>query len=259
MKEKSYLLTIILTFAFLPFILNGQDSYRDVVSLDNSSQAMISKKDKDEKKPGKGFSLGLKGGMDFSTWSDFEVTDPMEIVYQKGFQGGLVGEIGFSKNFALQFEFLYAQKGLRVEVPQIDDFDQPYTAKSWFNVNYLDIPLVFKVSFPIGPVSIYGDVGPYAGIGLSAKTTLDPDIYGTQSKDIGFQKNGFKRFDFGFVFGAGIGYELWKGDLFLDFRYDYGLTDINNVEDEIKALPEYKKYCNRNIGLAIGYIIRLGK
>lgn len=259
MKEKFYFLAFMLAFLLFAFISKGQDNYGEVVNLGTNEQAALSGTDDNVKAHGKGFSLGLKAGMDLSTWSNFEVTDPKKIVYQKGFQGGLVGEIGFSKNFALQFEFLYAQKGLRVEVPQTDDNDQAYTAKSWFNVDYLDIPLVFKVSFPIGPISIYGDVGPYAGIGISAKTTLDPDINGTQSKDIGFQKNGFKKLDFGFVFGAGVGYELWKGDLFLDFRYDYGLTDINNVDDEIKDLPEYKKYSNRNIGLAIGYLIRLGK
>jgi hypothetical protein len=236
MKEKLSSIIVILSFIFFPAILQGQSS---------------------QKESGQGLSLGLKGGVNLSSWSNVVVVDPIKKVFQKGFQGGLLANIGFSKNLSLQFEFLYAQKGLRVEVPQFDDSGQETIYNSWHSVNYLEIPFLLKISIPIGPIFIYGDLGPYAAIGLSAETATDPDL--GRNKKLDFSLGGFKKYDLGLIFGAGMGLRLGNGELFLDLRYGCGLTDINNVLPAWKDAPNYIEYNNRNIALSMGYLFQLGK
>jgi len=202
-----------------------------------------------------GLFIGAKAGIDFSTVSNADlgssttgmtITNPSKI----GFQGGFIGIYVVHKYLAVQMELLFAQKGFEIKGTQ-----SGVTVKSWITINYLSIPLSLRVSYPLGPVTIHGNLGPYLGFGLSAKFATDPDVGFNQK--IEFQKDGgLKSFDFGLLFGAGVGYCLLGGELFLDLRYDLGLTDVNYL----KTKPsDYKMNCNRNFGIAVGYVIKIGK
>jgi len=290
MKGQFYYLTIILAFAFLPFVSIGQSNFEDVVYLKNGSiihgviieqvpnqSIKIKTKDnnvfvykideiekmtkeqpsgsgKNKKYVNDGFSLGMKAGLDLSTWSNTDkiINAPAKKVTKPGFQGGFIGKVGFAKYFAFQFEMLLAQKGIK-----ISETEENVTAKVWTTVNYLEIPLLFKASFPVGPVVLYGNVGPAFGIGLTAKLATDPDLGLGQT--IKFENGGLQRFDFGLLFGTGVGFHIGNGEIFLDLRYDLGLTDINNVSSDVKKEADYTKNCNRNFGIAFGYLIHLGK
>jgi hypothetical protein len=232
MKTKFYTLTMVMAFMIFPVIMNGQE--------------------KQGKDFNKGFFLGLKAGIDLSSLSNVDVEDPAKMVQKLGFQGGLVAKAGFNPYLALQMELLFAQKGMKLTVTE-----SGITAKVWTNINYLEIPLLLKASIPLDPVFIYANVGPSLGIGLSAKLATDPDLGLNQT--IKFEENGFQRLDFGVVFGGGVGVKLGNGELFLDLRYTLGISDVNNVSDATKEKSDYESNSNRNIGIAIGYLLKLGK
>ena len=232
MKAKLYTFTMVMAIMVFPILMNGQEKQKSDFN--------------------KGFFMGLKAGIGFSSWSNVEVEAPAKKVQKLGFQGGLVAKAGFNPYLALQMELLFAQKGMKVSVTE-----SGITAKVWTNVNYLEIPLLLKASIPLDPFFIYANVGPSFGIGLSAKLATDPDLGLNQT--IKFEEGGLQRFDFGVLFGAGVGVKLGNGELFLDLRYTLGISDINNASAEAKAKSDYEKNSNRNFGIAVGYLFKLGK
>jgi len=290
MKKLFYTLIFLVALSFLPILLKGQANYEETVYLKNGSiihgiiieqipnqsikiqtrdkNIFIFKIDEIEKitkeqtsgshwkkaNNNKGFGFGMKAGIDLSSWSNVDLTseDPTvtnDKISKLGFQGGFIGNFGFNKFLSIQMELLFEQKGLKIKAT-----NGTVTAKVWTTVTYFDIPLLVKFSYPLGPVVIYGNLGPYFGIGLSGKLATDPDV-GMGGK-IEFKEGGLNRFDFGLLFGGGAGFSIGNGEVFLDLRYGLGLSDINNITSKPSG---YEKNCNRNFGIAVGYLIRLGK
>jgi hypothetical protein len=201
--------------------------------------------------PSQGFSLGMKVGVNMSTMSNLDWPENYDNMSKIGFLFGFLGEYRFNKYLGLQMELLYSPKGLKVKATE-----SGVTVKVWESINYLEIPLLIKGSIPAGPVVIYGNIGPYLGIGLTAKIGSDPDT--GDFEDPKFEEGGLSRIDFGLCFGAGVGFKIKRSLLFLDLRYGLGLTDVNDIADADKG-DNYKKNCNRNFGIAIGYSMPLGK
>ena len=281
-------MTILLAITLIPFLSTGQTTNEDVVYLKNgkvvrgviidqvANQSLkiktsdnkiltfkineiekISKPEgilykKKEKDLNKGIAIGVIAGMDISTISNLVVNDPVTKDSKLGFQGGLIGKYGFSKLLAVQLELLFAQKGYQVEATP----DGALT-KHFLRLNYLEIPIMAKVSWPMGHLVINGNLGPYLGICLNGYEADDPDA--GQHGNINFDQGGFNRIDFGLVFGAGLGYRTGKCELFLDLRYRLGLSDINNRSSLITDGERYLKNSNRSFGIALGVLIPLGK
>jgi hypothetical protein len=198
-----------------------------------------------------GLSIGMKLGIDLSSWSNVDVSGSMKKPSKLGFQGGFIAKYGINKFLGVQAELLFAQKGMKIKATQGN-----VTVKSWVTVNYLEIPILTNFTFPVGPVVLMGNIGPYFGIGLTANLATDPDV-GLNQK-VKFENGSLKRFDMGLLFGAGVGYKIGKGLLFMDLRYGLGLSDINDIDDADKG-TSYEKNSNRNFGISFGYLIPIGK
>jgi hypothetical protein len=183
--------------------------------------------------------------MDLSGSNGVTVKKPGKL----GFQGGFIGYFGINKSVAVQFEVLFSQKGVTLK-----GTSQGTSVKVWETVNYLEIPLLLKFYALSKRAIIYGDIGPDLGIGLFANMGSS---WG-ESMDIKFEKGGINRIDIGIAFGAGVGYTTGKGQIFLDLRYCLGLKDLNNLDESDKDV-DYKPNCNRNFGIAVGFIVNLGK
>jgi hypothetical protein len=181
-----------------------------------------------------------------------EVDSPAKKVAKLGFQGGLVAFAGISEIFGVQMELFYSQKGVKITATQNNT-----TAKVWTTVNYLEIPVLARLTYSNKGFILFGNFGPAVGIGLNARLATDPDM-GFNS-EIKFEEGGLTQVDIGVVVGAGVGYRLGTGQLFLDLRYEYGLTDINNVSSSVKDNPDYESNMNRNFGISVGYLFKLGK
>ena len=112
-------------------------------------------------------------------------------------------------------------------------------------LNYLEIPILAKYTFDAGlPFSVYVDGGPNIGFLVSAKTkssgtsqlfvdasgtpltVMDqpvPPVDFTGEQSI---KSDVNTMNFGLAGGLGIGWGMGPGELSLDCRGSYGLTNI---------------------------------
>jgi hypothetical protein len=203
-----------------------------------------------------GFAAGGKIGLCLSSLSNWDYrssgSENKERSSLAGLQVSLTGKYNFSELLGLQTELQYSQKG-EVTI-MTGSTDTTYRVKTI--INYLTLPVLFTASHSFDKILIYGNLGPYIGIGLSAKTKIKGPIEGTEKRE--FKKGDQARFDLGLCIGAGAGYRLGPGDIILDIRYDLGFIDTYSTPDEIKG-NNYKATKNRTLGVSIGYIIPLGQ
>jgi hypothetical protein len=215
------------------------------------------------------FSVGGKVGIDlssFSHWSKFKSDDLKDASNIKhppkiGLQIGAVGNYTFNEYLALQVELLVQQKGESYKF-QEQYLNDTYSNKKSQTVTYITIPILARGNYSFGKFTISAVLGPYIGIGIAAKYKYD--VYGesgTEKQKFGKTKNDsselkLHRFDIGLSFGIIPSYELGPGSIFLDLRYDLGFIDAYNPNTK----PEdYLTACNRNFGISVGYLVKLGK
>lgn len=188
---------------------------------------------------------------------------------QKATTGFLVGA-GFNFPmdtdgfFSIQPELLYIQKGYQSQWSTSSK-----TTDANIHLNYLEIPILAKLSFGSESLKGYINAGPSIGFGMGGKankTTFDgtkttsvtgsvkfgPQPLMANSNDV-YVDN---QTDFGLQFGGGIGYQVGPGSLLLDVRYGLGMTNLYNLGDKQSAGAN--KSQNRVLALSLGYAIPLG-
>ncbi len=167
--------------------------------------------------------------------------------------------------FSLQPEILYTQKGYRTET-----FKNADSKKRDYTLNYLEVPVLAKISFGSESIKGYVNAGPSLGFGMGgkwAKTDVSSATTKTEEASIKFGTEPASysgkdlyvdnRIDFGLQFGGGVGVKLGPGSLILDLRYGLGMTNL------MKAIPnqatsDANKTQNRVVAISIGYAIPLG-
>lgn len=148
--------------------------------------------------------FGIKAGFNFSNLaiSGENVTSLAES--KSDFNVGALANVNISETFILQPELVYSGQGSDVK-----------NSSGKLNYGYLNIPVLLKYQFAMG---FFIETGPQLGILLSAKFKTDSSTLD--------QKNIVKSSDFAWVFG--FGYKIPVVNLGLDFRYNLGLTNIEN-------------------------------
>ncbi len=206
------------------------------------------------------FTVGGKIGMGFSTYSNWDERNGGDDNFKRspltGLQISLIGKYKFNDLLGLQAELQFITKGERYTDEQnLNNVSTTYKRKRY--VNYLTLPVLVNVTHSFNAILVYGNFGPYFGLGLTGKSIVTEPVKGG-GKEVVFKQGESRRFDMGLCLGAGVGYRLGPGNLMLDFRYDLGFVDIYSTADEDKG-TNYKATCNRTFGIAIGYLIPLGK
>ncbi len=174
--------------------------------------------------------FGVKGG-----WlnSGFIGEDASSQDQKSGFNAGFFlnvtaanGIIGF------QPEVLFSQKGSTIQAGNI---------REDYELNYVDIPVLMKLSLPLDVLRPNVFVGPYASFKVSETYTYTETVtdFSTQSE------GNTKDFDYGAVFGGGLDIHLDNIILSVDGRYNLGLQELEKVE-------EPKDIKNGSFGLNIG-------
>jgi hypothetical protein len=158
--------------------------------------------------------FGVKAGLNMANVTGDEAPD--ETSMKMGAVGGVFMCYKITDIFAIQPELLYTQKGAT-----IDEGDDEFSWKT----DYFEIPLLLKVNLPTeGKIKPSLYAGPALGILMSAKY---------EEEDI---KDYLKSTDFGVLAGAGLGYEMEKGMIGIEARYEVGLMTIDEAEgDEEEA------------------------
>jgi hypothetical protein len=217
--------------------------------------------------------IGAKGGLGIPNLTAGSKTTPLSEGYSSrlGFYGGVVAEIHTSPKFSLRGEINYSSQGGKREgmqaLPLISELIPLWQAlpnfgitpgdymyadiKSVAKLNYLEIPILAKFTFSLGPsLEMYLQAGPYMGLLMNANniTSGSSNIYidkaGMQSVDAvllqaGMNAMGKQSFDHteditsdinrlnvGGQGTVGFNLLLGKGKLFIEGGGNYGFIPI---------------------------------
>jgi hypothetical protein len=154
-----------------------------------------------------------------------------------GFTGGFGVNFSLSDDdfFSIQPELLYVQKGYDIRTAGLFAIDGTY------RLNYLELPVLAKISFGTDQVRFYINAGPSIGYLLGGRVAGQWNIVGFGSnvnEAIRFTANPViplveldaNRLDVGANFGAGIGFAVGGNIIFFDGRYNAGLLNYNRRE-----------------------------
>lgn len=208
--------------------------------------------------------LGLRSGL---TWSNYQQTyvleEGLESNWNKGLTVSFFADLRLADRFSLQPELGYLEKGFMWTNENENTYEQ-----TW---RYLEMPLLAKYRFFSGSDHFYLTAGPSLGFAFEGKRKYDDwpinydeevgDIristeqdYSFRSDYIGGKKD--NRWDLGLVLGTGATLKLGSGNLVLDARYSWDLTD--NQRFEVEAPADYDGAYHRNFSLSVGYAFPIG-
>jgi hypothetical protein len=200
-------------------------------------------------------TFGLKGGILLSTIKGDEAIDKFakNINPQIGFTGALY----FNPQFSARAELNYESKGGLFENHDMKT-----------SLQYASLPIYLKFNFTRDPeIYIYG--GGYASYLLAAKTKGTYEIIiGTdninESIDEDISSN-LNKIDAGIIVGIGVqGRFNNRTDIFIDFRYNWGLVNLDNGTADLRYNFNYDEFwpeqkvdnpTNKAIMLTTGFII----
>ena len=187
-----------------------------------------------------GARFGLKGGYSLST--QYGITDPnlpysVDSHVRHGFAGGLLVYFPITESFGIQQEVLYVTKGSSEDITMNT---QPVKTHTEYNLNYIEIPFVFRYTFvKLGNVKIYGSSGFALSILLNGDSKLDGTVDVGGGNLIPFSEStkleGVDIFDYGFLYGAGLDFNLFKKNCFFDYRFTIGWNTLMMPTSEGQA------------------------
>lgn len=176
-----------------------------------------------------GLVLGFRGGVSVASASA-DLSETFSTSNRTGFAGGIFFDYDGGV-LGLQFGAEYAQKGVDLDVAG---------AVSEFSLSYLEIPAVLKVGIPLGTIK----PSVLAGVGLGFKTGCDES--GTDCGD------DIKGTDFTGIAGADLAVYLGSISLWVDGRYHFGLSNINEAMDIVGDLKNRNWTFQAGIGFKLG-------
>ncbi|OGU32284.1 MAG: hypothetical protein A2057_12365 [Ignavibacteria bacterium GWA2_35_9] len=178
--------------------------------------------------------LGLQGGVNLADVS----LDPTPTGYETGIKtrlmfGGIVN-YNFSPLLGIQVEPAYIQKGSTFDLTTVED-GVNIKGEGTFSANYIDIPVLLKVTF--GSIQ----VKPFLLAGVSvafllgdAKYNFDKvtangqDVTNMLTAEQKEQVQKMKSTDFVLNLGGGVMIPVGVVDIFIEGQYNLGLTNVND-------------------------------
>ena len=168
-------------------------------------------------------NLGFKAGLNvYNIHYDTSPQDDSKV----GFYAGLLGHIHITPRIGFQPEIVYSTQG------STDNFGGTNNST---NLGYINIPVMFQYFFDYG---FRIQAGPQLGFLLSANN----ESAGV-SVDV---KDQIETIDF--ALGVGLSYVHVPSGFGVDFRYNYGLTDISK-DSSFKA-------SNRGFQFGVFYLLK---
>jgi len=177
-----------------------------------------------------GVRFGLKGGYSMATQYGINVPDipySVETHYRHGLVGGILVYFPITESFGVQQEFLYVMKGSREDITM---HTLPVNTHTEYNLNYFELPFVVRYTFVrFGNFKIYGSSGFALSILLNGESHLNGvvDMGGTQTSFTESTKlEGVDIFDYGFLYGAGLDFNLFNKNCFFEYRFNIGWNTL---------------------------------
>ena len=164
-------------------------------------------------------NLGVLAGLNLANVSVDPEPEGMDLTNRTAFGFGGVLEVGLNESVALRFEPMYLQKGVETAIGEVD---------IEFNLAYLEVPVMLKYAFGTGDTKPYIMAGPTIGFNLSAKQKISA---GSESDEEDI-KDDISSTDFGLGFGGGVNFHTGNNSIFVEVRYNIGLTNVNDNSDD---------------------------
>lgn len=149
---------------------------------------------------------GVKAGLNISGFWKGVNLDPK---YKLGYQLGVVYEYRFTHLFALAPELVFSSEGMK---GYFYDDDLDAKVKSTVFANYINLPVMAKF-YVLKGLSV--DFGPQIGVNVFMHKSVDG--YGVK-----MDSDDYHGYHFGFGLGATYSYK----DIFIQARYNLGLTNV---------------------------------
>jgi hypothetical protein len=142
-------------------------------------------------------SAGVRGGLNVATSSVQGDLVTGDVGTRTGYHFGIIGKVDIAKNWALQTEVYYSQKGFGAGDGDVS-----------LSVNYIDIPIYLVFQVP-GTLSPHLYAGVYLGLesGCSLSSTTESNVKCEEATSFPSTKGA----DSGLSFGGGLGIDLGPG------------------------------------------------
>lgn len=175
------------------------------------------------------------------------------INFVTGFTAGVVMVYNFSSMFSIQSEPAYTERGASTSTAQTD-VGLILEIEQSIEMNYIDVPVFFKLSFEGDFIKPYLLAGGYVAFPLQDTNVKVDKVIANGQNVITLIPNELleqylknESVDFGLNFGAGISFPLGIVNMFFEVQYNLGLTDLN---DEVPQ-EGIEQDVIKNIGLQI--------
>ena len=136
-----------------------------------------------------------------------------------GYMGGLVFQQFSTRNFGLQIELNYIQKGWKTA------YDTTFNTQYERNIEYLDIPFLTHASFGINKSEFIIELGFFTGFALqSSEVFYDAGI--AREQEYEFEPDRDNRIEYGLQGGVGIKRKFKFGILQLEGNYSFTFNSV---------------------------------
>lgn len=167
------------------------------------------------------YSLGLKQGINYSTVG---FSPGIAQGLTLGYTGGLVFNYQNEKNFALQIELNYSQKGWTED---LDTISNSYNRK----LNYIELPFITQIVMGKRPkMKVYVNLGTSFAFFLSEKESLEVnnELYRREY----YEKELENHFDYSGLGELGLKLNTGIGQFQVGVRYQMTFTDLFDTTEE---------------------------
>ncbi len=196
------------------------------------------------------FGIGLRGGINLSNvnYSSSSLSGAISQSSNLGYQGAIVSEIGLNKFFSIVPELVLSNQQFKIkEVPSNTDPNEKYDVT--YKLNYVNIPLLARLTLRTDLLKIYANTGPQLGFFTNGTVVSTGGSYVSPSSST------INNNDFAWVFGGGVGVKVGAGWLFADARYTVGVSKFNKESLFPGGEVDMKSGVT---GLSIGYQFQFG-
>jgi hypothetical protein len=206
-------------------------------------------------------SIGLRGGANFASLS---VDDVPSASFEPRTRPcfALLFNFPLSPSTSIQIEPGFSQRGAKGSSDASITMDnQTYrvVGKSKLMLDYIEMPVLFQYKPKLGKLEGIFSLGPEVRLltaPVKVKANIKIFVDGVLEDEMTEEasasgEEGFRKFDFGMVGGAGIACPLGTLKIFAEGRYHYGLKDLSKDN-------EYKVY-NRGASVHAGVLLPVGK
>ena len=179
------------------------------------------------------WEAGVKTGLNLASFRG-DYADLVGTKTKLGFVGGGYAAYRLGPAVALQAELLYSMKGAKVTSTWIDFTGNPTgTIKGFWVLDYLEVPLLARVSFAQGSM-VRPELIAGPALGFKLRARFEPGAPGTGTRDL----DNVRAVDVGAALGAGASIGRGPLRLLLEARYTTGFSDLYDLSGNLESINQ---------------------